>query len=160
MSAETELENSSSTSTANEAETPIEPALESAIDYAETSSSEFRKTETAVDDELVKMEPVSLEENSNVSRSSCQSPASEFDQSANQSQDSEINLSITDDTVKNGDRSSDSLDTMDGKMNGVDNELHDSDSMSSKENTDNSNVPNDDVIFVKPKDKDRGHCYW
>lgn len=34
------------------------------------------------------------------------------------------------------------------------------DSVASKENTDKSNVLDDDLIFVKPKEKDRGHCYW
>lgn len=32
--------------------------------------------------------------------------------------------------------------------------------VSCKENIDKINVPNDDVIFVKPKDKERNHCYW
>lgn len=39
-------------------------------------------------------------------------------------------------------------------------ELMDSDNSSMKENIDKSNVLSDDLIFVKPKDKDRGHCYW
>lgn len=38
------------------------------------------------------------------------------------------------------------------------------DSSASKENIDKSNTLScalsDDLIFVKPKDKDRGHCYW
>ncbi|XKL67448.1 hypothetical protein PGB90_002939 [Kerria lacca] len=38
-------------------------------------------------------------------------------------------------------------------------ELMDSDNSSMKENIDKSNVLSDDLIFVKPKDKDRGHCY-
>lgn len=34
------------------------------------------------------------------------------------------------------------------------------DSSAAKENIDKLNTLNDDLIFVKPKDKDRGHCYW
>lgn len=34
------------------------------------------------------------------------------------------------------------------------------DCSASKENIDKSNTLSDDLIFIKPKDKDRGHCYW
>lgn len=37
--------------------------------------------------------------------------------------------------------------------------LPDEDKLTAKETNDKHNV-NDDLIFVKPKDKDRGHCYW
>lgn len=37
--------------------------------------------------------------------------------------------------------------------------LKDEDKVASKENID-KNVLDDDLIFVKPKDKDRSHCYW
>ena len=51
------------------------------------------------------------------------------------------------------------IETIENHNNVVESHKED-ENVSSKENVDKTNAPNDDVIFIKPKDKERNHCYW